>query len=74
MFVRVSLVFHSYLISQPTAINQYFFTRASVSLRPNKQERSVSHKRAAGPSFSMIKVFYCFTDKVDRKEVVLAML
>lgn len=54
LFVRVCLVFHSYLISQPAAINQYFLTRALLSLRPNK--KSVSHKQPAGPCFSLMKV------------------
>jgi len=72
--VRARLVFHSYLISQPAAINQYFLTKAILSLRPNKKEKSVSQKQAVGPSFFMIKFFYCFTDKVDRKKVFLPIL
>lgn len=54
LFVHVCLVFHSYLISQPAAINQYFLTRPIFRLRPNK--KSVSHKEAAGPSFFLMKV------------------
>lgn len=52
--MHVCLVFRSYLISQPATINQYFLTRAILSLKPNK--KSVSHKEAAGPSFSLMKV------------------
>lgn len=70
MFACARLVFHSYLISQPAAINQHFLTRAILSLRHNKNEKSVSEQQAVGPSFFMIKVFYCFTDKVDRKKRV----
>lgn len=37
MAMCARLVFHPYLISKLSAINQYFLTRAILSLRPNKK-------------------------------------